>query len=77
MSHFLKLSNMLINTRHIFIVNVYKGKYQIKLNSEYPDMKGFWLCGSGILKSGTTQVNIDEKEDPKDYKIVTEWIQQQ
>lgn len=77
MSHFLKLSSVLINTRHIIMVNAYKGQYKIKINAEYPDINGFFICGSGLMKYNGTQIVVDEKEDPKDYKIVSEWIQQQ
>jgi len=77
MSHFLKLSNVLINTRHIITVNAFKGQYKIKINAEYPDINGFWICGTGFKKYAGTQIVVDEKEDPKDYERVTEWIQQQ
>ena len=77
MSNFLKLTQRLINTQSIIMVNSYKGQYQIKINSETSGMKGWLLYGSGVLTSNKTTINICEKENPTDYKIVTEWIQQQ
>jgi hypothetical protein len=32
------------------------------------------MLGSGLVSSQNYELNICEKENPEDYKIVTEWV---
>lgn len=75
MSKFLRLSHDLINTRHITMINIYKGEYHIKLGKSVSnDIQGFTMLGSGLFSRDNTNIIIKEQVEPENYKIVTEWI---
>lgn len=75
MSKFLRLSHDLINTRHITMINIYKGEYHIKLDKSVSnDIQGFTMLGSGFFSRDNTNIIIKEQVEPENYKIVTEWI---
>ena len=75
MSKFLRLSYDLINTRHITMINMYKGEYHIRIGKSIENsIQGFTVCGSGIFSRDNTNIIIKEKEQPENYKIVTDWI---
>ncbi len=75
MSHFLKLTTQFINTRYITLVDLQPGKYKFYINKNNdPGLKGWLIYGSGIINSDNTTITVCEKEDPVDYKIVTDWI---
>ena len=76
MSKFLRLAHDLINTRHIIMINIYKGEYHIKLGkSVSTDMQGFTMLASGFFSRDNTNIIIKEKEHADNYKRVSEWIQ--
>ena len=72
MSRFLKLTDAIINVNHIRLIQLKSNKYKIQLATNYFD--GFWLLGSGSIKSNSYEVTVCEKEHPEDYKLVTKWI---
>ena len=75
MSKFLRLSHDLINTRHITMINIYKGEYHIKLGkSVSTDIQGFTMLASGFFSRDNTNIIIKEHVEPENYKIVSEWI---
>ena len=75
MSKFLRLAHDLINTRHITMINMYKGEYHIKLDkSVSTSIQGFTIFGTGFFSSDTSTIAIKEKEHADNYKIVTDWI---
>ena len=75
MSKFLRLAHDLINTRHITMINMYKGEYHIKLDkSVSTSIQGFTMLGSGFFSRDNTNIIIKEQVEPENYKIVTEWI---
>jgi len=75
MSKFLRLSYDLINTRHITMINMYKGEYHIKIGKSVENsIQGFTMFGTGIFTRDNTTIIIKEKEHPENYKIVTDWI---
>ena len=76
MSHFLKLTKLFINTRYITLVDLQAGKYKVYINKNIsPGIKGWFIYGSGIIYENNIQtVTVCEKENPGDYKIVTDWI---
>ena len=76
MSRFLRLTYDLINTRHITMINMYKGEYHIKIDKSVENsIQGFVIMGSGLFTRDNTNIVIKEKEDPDNYKRVSEWIQ--
>ena len=75
MSRFLKLSKCVINTQLIRYVLIEPTKYEFKLMSG--TLSGAWLMGSGSISTDNSQVTICEKENPNDFKQVTEWIKEQ
>jgi hypothetical protein len=72
MSRFLKLTSYVINTQLIRHVKIEPTKFEIKFVDE--KYEGFWILGSGNIQSYDSYINVCEKENPKDYKIVSEWI---
>ena len=75
MSKFLRLAHDLINTRHITMINIYKGEYHIKLDkSVLTDIQGAMLLGTGVMQRDITNIIIKEHLEPENYKIVSEWI---
>jgi hypothetical protein len=41
------------------------------------ELKGVWMLGSGSVLTDNSHVIVCEKEDPADFKSVTEWIKEQ
>ena len=72
MSRFLKLSKCVINTQLIRYILIDPTKYEVKLMSGI--VKGAWMFGSGSISTDNSYFIVCEKEDPKSYKIVSEWI---
>jgi hypothetical protein len=73
MSRFLKLTGCMINVSNIRYILLDKPKvYNIKMTTNY--FNGFILFGSGFIHSDNLEVTVCEKENPEDYKTVTEWI---
>jgi hypothetical protein len=72
MSRFLKLRNIIINVNHIRFISFQSKKYKIDFAANC--FNGYWMLGSGQVNSSNYELNICEKEDPEDYKIVTEWV---
>ena len=75
MSKFLKLSYHLINTRHITMISVYEGQYHIHIGKSVENsIQGFTMLGTGFFTRDTSTIVIKEKDHPKNYKIVGDWI---
>jgi hypothetical protein len=75
MSKFLKLTNYLINTRYITMIDIYKGEYHIHIGKSVENnIQGFTMFGTGFFSSDTSTIAIKEKEHADNYKIVTDWI---
>jgi hypothetical protein len=75
MSRFLKLSKCVINTQLIRYVLIEPAKYEIKFIAG--KFEGFWILGSGQIESYDSYVTVCEKEDPEDFKYVSNWIKEQ
>ena len=58
------------------MVDLQPGKYKVYINKNIsPGIKGWFIYGSGIIYENNIQtVTVCEKENPGDYKIVTDWI---
>ncbi len=73
MSRFLRLTNYLINVNQIRKIDIKPNEYKIHL---MPDkFSGMILAGSGSFTSGGEFYTVSEKEHILDYKIVTDWIE--
>ena len=76
MSKFLKLTGFLLNTNDIYKIVIQPNKYYIHVAGKKLD--GFiWLVGGfglGGANSYTNEIEVCEKENSIDYKIVTDWI---
>ena len=73
MSRFLRLTNYLINVNQIRKIDIKPIEYKIYL---IPDkFSGMILAGSGSFTSGAEFYTVSEKEHILDYKIVTDWIE--
>jgi hypothetical protein len=81
MTRFIKLTNMLINPNNIHGILIKPNKYIIRIISK--SLQGnSWSCGAfGLGTLSTLQDNYDmevcENKNPIDYKIVSEWINNQ
>ena len=75
MSRFIKLSNYVINTQLIRYINVLPAKYEINFIAGKFD--GFLIFGSGNITSYDSRITICKKEDPDDFKYISNWIKEQ
>ena len=73
MSRFIKLSNCLINVRHVrTILYNEPNKYVIKLSINAAN--GWMLFGSGNFTTYNEVVHVCKEKDPEDYNIIKKWI---
>jgi hypothetical protein len=80
MSKFLKLTNFLLNTNDIYKIVIQPNKYHIYIAGK--KMEGlYWMVGGvigfGSISSHTSEIEVCEKENSTDYKIVSDWIEKQ
>jgi hypothetical protein len=75
MNRFLKLTNKIINPRHIEYIDIKPKLYKITFASK--EYGGYILFGSGGLDMTEREVEISEEKEPHDYAAVTEWIKSQ
>ena len=71
-SRFLKLTNFLINVNQIRRIDINPGVYKIHLIPS--EFSGFTLVGSGTFQSSTETFTSTEKDHSTDYKIISDWI---
>jgi hypothetical protein len=72
MSHFIKLTSMIINKNLITSVFMKQNKYHIYTVEN--NINGFMLFGSGAVDSSPEKIVICEEKSPEDYKIISKWI---
>ena len=72
MSHFIKLTSMIINKNLITSVFMKQNKYHIYTIEN--NINGFMLFGSGMVDSSPEKIVICEEKSPEDYKIISKWI---
>lgn len=75
MTRFLKLTNSLINISKIKKIVTYENSHYLYYNSN--EISGFFLITIGTLRSNEDFTAIYKDTDPKDYQIVSEWIEKQ
>jgi len=77
MSKFLKLTNFLLNTNDIHKIVIQPAKYSIHIKR----MDGLnWSIGGfglGYISSHTSEIEVCETKHFIDYKIVSDWIDNQ
>lgn len=72
MNNFIKFSTVIINASKIKSIEIKHGIYCVTLTTNTFD--GFMLFTSGYLKTINDKFEICKKQHPKDYKILTDWI---
>jgi len=72
MSKFLKLTNIIINKNVIQHIDINKDNYVIHLMSN--KFSGFFLFSVGWNDSHNTDIKVCKIKDVNDYKIVSNWI---
>jgi hypothetical protein len=76
MSKFLKLTKILLNTNDIHKIVIQPNKYCIHIVSK--NINGFtWGIGGfglGNISSYTSEIEVCKTNNSTDYKIVTDWI---
>lgn len=72
MSHFIKLTSMIINKNLITSVYMKQNKYHIFTVEN--NISGIVLFGSGMVDSRPEEIVICEEKSPEDYKIFSKWI---
>lgn len=78
MQKFMKLTNFLLNTNDIHKIVITPNKYHIHIVGKKLDGFG-WSIGSfgiGSIYSYTSEIEVCETKHSTDYKIVTDWINQ-
>ena len=71
-SQFIKLTPHIIHKNLISSINIKQNKYIIYI-LEY-NINGIILHGSGGIISRPEKFEVCEKENPIDYKIISNWI---
>jgi hypothetical protein len=69
---FLKLTYRIINVAKINQIIIHKNNFDIYLNSG--NLNGAIIFGSGSVDSKEEKIEVCEKNDPEDFKIVKNWI---
>lgn len=72
MTHFIKLTSMVINKLHIAQIIQYQGMYHINMTGKNID--GFILFSCGSVSTNFDILKIYEENNKKDYDIITEFI---
>ena len=70
---FLKLSSIVINTRHILYVHITKDMYSIHLMNN--KIHGNVIFGSGTIETTHDKIDICKEEKSQDYELVEKWIE--
>ena len=74
MTRFLKLTNIIINTKKIIGINISPTKYTISIANH--SFNGWMIFGGGYVESIENNIEIYQYKDPLDYRIVKDWIEQ-
>ena len=72
MSKFINLSSCLLNKLHIVEIIKQPSKYRIYLTNSH--FSGSIFFASGHMSSHNNIIEICEKKNEQDYKIITNWI---
>ena len=72
MSHFIKFSNLIINTSKITKIEKINNTYCIHIVNNTID--GFFIFTSGYINSYNEKITVCEVNHHNDYKILTDWL---
>jgi hypothetical protein len=72
MSKFIKLTDLIINKNFIHHIDLKKDKIIVHLMTNKTN--GFFIFGMGSTSSHHTKFEICKINDPNDYNIFTDWI---
>ena len=75
MCRFIRLTKLLINTRHIVHIEKNNELYSVNLHTNR--ISGWFIFGVGDIISKYNIIDICKKEHPKDYAIIENWINKQ
>ena len=74
MSRFLRISGTIINPKWISYMTITPEVCKIRIAPI--DIDGWWLAGSGSVRSEFNVLNITQKESPEDYDKIKKWIEE-
>ena len=74
MSRFIKLTRSLINTKYIREIVSHDEMYKLHY---YDGILGFNIFMLGFVFTNEKEITICRNKHPKDYKIMTEWVEKQ
>lgn len=74
MTRFIRLTNIVLNTSKIIKIESLKSTYIMHISDHYTT--GFFLITFGTINSTNNRIVICKDDNPIDYKIVTNWINQ-
>ena len=79
MSKFIKLTNLIININYIQSIVIKPNKYCINLASYKFDGSNWSVTGFGMgtISSYNSEIEVCETKHYSDYKIVSDWIDNQ
>ena len=69
---FIKLTNVVINTRYITKIYHNNNCYSIYTNEN--SISGFFIFYFGTISSNQNIIHILSEKDPENYKIIDDWI---
>lgn len=69
---FLRLSQVVLNTRYISSIEFNKNLYQINMHSNYT---GFIFFGFSFFNEEKTIINVYKDKNEEDYNKITKWIE--
>jgi hypothetical protein len=74
MSRFLRIAETIINPKWISYITITPEVCKIRIAPI--DIDGWWLAGSGSVRSEFHVLNITQKESPEDYNKIKKWIEE-
>lgn len=72
MNQFIRLRSLIINKNYIRAIEIHPNKYNIYMMGN--NVNGTIILGSGGFTSDEHIIEVCAKEKPKEYKIITDWI---
>jgi hypothetical protein len=72
MSHFIKLTTVVINKSHIIGITIKPKIYEILITNYNID--GFILFATGLIDVRNNVIKICETQNKEDYETITKWI---
>ena len=74
MAKFIKLTNLIINTKKIITIDILPTKYNIIMSTQH--FYGALILGSGEMQTISNKLEICKNKHPTDYQTIEIWIKQ-